>query len=442
MGVAHIDDDYPTLAPNGWALGLFIFLTPVRSRGGAFIVFDGSPYRYRTRMLNSPDQIKLFVSQTEYSGPGRELLAEPGDVVLFHHLMGHVGSSNVSDPVTRHALLTRFHPRQRIVPGRKPLDKMSTIEKANSTRYLQRRIGNRDAAASQPIITQPAEAVLRQGFASQGGIVAHDTLRFEGRTHAFYVDTAEPGVVRHSHSGDWSQWKDEPALRLEHGVVSSINHHVSGADVLLILGVKDGGHAAEVWSSRDLSSWSFVASIPNAGCGTGHWNSSYGSKKAHGEVLLHVSADHPNQIRCRSGKQWLEIGKWTDHDITFEAAADVRILDLTMKPVLGEQVFGLLMDIETAGGSGASSPHFIQSRDSARYDGPLQQLGLAAPAVPRQVRVYMRARNYWLVTYLRENGGSDRMFWGAIDWNLAAVQIQEIRSIEAMEDSLCVVGLI
>ena len=30
---AHVDDAYPTLMPNGWAIGCFLFLTRVRSRG-------------------------------------------------------------------------------------------------------------------------------------------------------------------------------------------------------------------------------------------------------------------------------------------------------------------------------------------------------------------------------------------------------------------------
>ena len=46
-GRAHCDDAYGTLMAQGWALGSFIFLTPVESRGGAFIVYPGSYLRYR-----------------------------------------------------------------------------------------------------------------------------------------------------------------------------------------------------------------------------------------------------------------------------------------------------------------------------------------------------------------------------------------------------------
>lgn len=41
-GGSHCDDAYGTLMPQGWVLGSFIFLTPVETRGGAFIVYPGS----------------------------------------------------------------------------------------------------------------------------------------------------------------------------------------------------------------------------------------------------------------------------------------------------------------------------------------------------------------------------------------------------------------
>jgi hypothetical protein len=50
QGPAHCDDAYGTLMPQGWVLGSFIFLTPVESRGGAFIIYPGSYQRYRDAM--------------------------------------------------------------------------------------------------------------------------------------------------------------------------------------------------------------------------------------------------------------------------------------------------------------------------------------------------------------------------------------------------------
>jgi len=66
---AHVDDSYPTLMPNGWAIGTFIFLTKVHSHGGAFIYFSGSPLRYRQGMAQSYHSIKEVAAASQYSGP-------------------------------------------------------------------------------------------------------------------------------------------------------------------------------------------------------------------------------------------------------------------------------------------------------------------------------------------------------------------------------------
>ena len=114
---AHVDDSYPTLMPNGWAIGTFIFLTKVRSHGGAFIYYSGSPLRYRQGMAQSYHSIKEVAAASQYSGPFKEFLAEPGDVLFFHHLMGHTGSDNISDATTRHALLTRWRANSVVAPS-------------------------------------------------------------------------------------------------------------------------------------------------------------------------------------------------------------------------------------------------------------------------------------------------------------------------------------
>src|SRR5262249_43933019 len=130
-----------TIMPGSWAVGLFVFLTRVPSHGGAFILFPGSYRNYRRLFSVSPEVIKSQVSPIENSGPYMEFLAEPGDAVIFHHAMGHTGSTNITNPQTRLALLTRYYPRPRICPGNKPLEAMSTIEKANSLRYFRERYG-------------------------------------------------------------------------------------------------------------------------------------------------------------------------------------------------------------------------------------------------------------------------------------------------------------
>ena len=56
--------------------------------------------------------------------------------------MGHSGSVNVGSEQTRHALLNRYHPTARLAPAPdlEPQE-MSTLERANSARYLRERFG-------------------------------------------------------------------------------------------------------------------------------------------------------------------------------------------------------------------------------------------------------------------------------------------------------------
>ena len=75
---AHVDDAYPTLMPNGWAIGCFLFLTRVRSGGGAFIFYPGSPWRNRGLMEENWQAAKDAVALPENSGAPREFLARPG----------------------------------------------------------------------------------------------------------------------------------------------------------------------------------------------------------------------------------------------------------------------------------------------------------------------------------------------------------------------------
>ena len=84
-GGSHCDDAYGTLMPQGWALGSFIFLTPVAPRGGGFIIYPGSFLRYREAMGTvGPGCYKG--AAPVHGGELLEVLAEPGDAVIFHHV--------------------------------------------------------------------------------------------------------------------------------------------------------------------------------------------------------------------------------------------------------------------------------------------------------------------------------------------------------------------
>lgn len=432
----HVDDDYPTLMPAGWALGMFIFLTPVRPRGGAFIYAPGSPYRYRPLLADNPEWLHFV--RPDLAGPAHELLAEPGDALLFHHLMAHEGSSNVSDPATRHALLARWHPHDRIVPGRKPFEEMSTIEKANSTTYLHRQPG---APSYVPDVTADdrVDGALRRGFGpAGGGIVTQATLRYDGATHVFYVDAAAPTTIRHAASRDWTDWEDRGTIEAPGGSVRSLHVFRQGPDILLFVG--DDGGQTHILSSPDLGRWSPMATLPDSGVGSGHYTTGFGSREARGDVVFSISPSDPSTLQARWGQGWQDAAAWAGHALVAAVSPQQEIRDAVVKPVLGEVEFALILDVRDRGELRPSRPVYALSRDSARYDAPPQPLAYAAPSPPHGLRVHARARRYWLVTYLRDVDGWDRLFWGSIDWERTPVTLAEIDSAGALDDAFHVLG--
>jgi hypothetical protein len=192
--------------PQGWVVGSFVFLTPVRHRGGAFVVYPGSPARIRTAAArHGPGCLKDLPGAAP--GPPFEVLAEPGDAVLFHHLMAHSGSTNVADPRTRHALLNRYHPTTRLCPGERPLADMSTLEKANSARYLLRARG---VGRCLHPAAGPAALRLDLGLSAAAYTVVHSAGAFQ----LLYEPAAAPGTLRRLCSADLCSWAEAPPLAL------------------------------------------------------------------------------------------------------------------------------------------------------------------------------------------------------------------------------------
>ncbi|MBV9850432.1 MAG: phytanoyl-CoA dioxygenase family protein [Armatimonadetes bacterium] len=427
---AHIDDDYPTLMPNGWALGLFIFLTPVRPHGGAFVLFPGSYRRYQEALAASPDGILGVVAAPELAGEHQEFLAEPGDILLFHHLMGHAGSENVADPQTRHALLSRWHPHARIVPGDKSLTAMTTIEKANSLRHQHERFGT---------TFQTPDDGRGQGLARPGNLTAQTLLPVQGETHLLCVDDTQPHVIQHARSTDLSHWEfGEPLPTFSHPV-DSLSLFQRGSDVLLLVGTAG---AIRIYRSRGLTDWAPLHTVPEAEFGVGHYSTSFGSRTARGQVLFFVSPEQPTQVRCRWAKAWDQIGEAAgDEAVVAEAPDGRRITGLCLKPVFSESGFALVADLAEPEGAG-TRPFYTLSGDSASYPDPLRPLAFTAPTAPRALQVYRRARNYWIVTYLRDQDGQARLFWGVIDWQHEPATLREITTPEQWATALEIVGVL
>ncbi len=434
----HVDDDCPTLMPAGWALGMFIFLTPVRSHGGAFLYAAGSPYRYRPLLADNPEWLSFYTARPEPAGPAQEYLAQPGDVLLFHHLMAHAGSTNVADLQTRHALLARWHPQRRIVPGTRPFAAMSTIEKANSSLYLRYQSGDGTPLPGRP--GQAATQTLREGYGAPDGIAAHAVMRVEGVTHLFYVAGADSTTIGHAHSRDWATWQDGPPVEGVDGPVHSLSLFRQAEHILLFAGAGADTPRTAILASPDLRDWTILAMLDGTISVAGHSTTDYGSAVARGNVAIALLASDNTAVQALWGPSWEHAAEWTGEARAATAPPGSTLEDAFVKPILGEVEFALVADATT--GEGESRPHYARSRDSAVYTGPLQPLTYSAPTPPRHLRVYARAREYWLVTYTRAAAGQQRLFWGAIDWQRDVPVLEELDSAEALDGALAVVGIV
>ena len=436
---AHVDDAYPTLMPNGWAIGCFLFLTRVRSGGGAFIFFPGSPWRNRELMEENWQAAKDAVALPENSGEPREFLARPGDALLFHHLMGHCGSPNVSDPeVTRHAILTRWRPRRRIVPGLKPFPRMTTIEKANSPRYGARR---RQRPQPSPTAADPGTCdVLAEGLSGLGRVAGCSLLHHGGGVHLFSAKEQQSGLS-HLFSPDLVRWESRPLEGVPAAEVGSLQVHQYGLDV--ILAVASPGGRVTLYSSRDCTAWKETAAVE--GCETATpWFTyfKYASKVAKNHTLFTVPAGSPGEILCTWGERWEEAAAWETRSLAARAPEGWRIADVTVAAQYSETECAFVADLRDPAGEGTLPP-FALTLDTAAEGVTLQPLPFSGAAVPRSVRVLNRAQSYWLVSFLAGvPGGEDRLFWGAIDWSLADRALVPLRSPEALDEARAIVGML
>ena len=436
---AHVDDAYPTLMPNGWAIGCFLFLTRVRSGGGAFIFYPGSPWRNRGLMEENWQAAKDAVALPENSGAPREFLARPGDALLFHHLMGHCGSPNVSDPqVTRHAILTRWRPQGRIVPGMKPFARMTTIEKANSARYSARR---RQRPEPAPTAADPGTCtLLAEGLSGLGRAAGCALLHHGDGVHLFCAEEQQAGLS-HLFSKDLVRWERRPLEGVAAAGVRSLQVHQYGLDV--ILAVASPGGRVTLYSSRDCTAWKETAVLE--GCGTATpWFTyfKYASKVAKDHTLFTVPAGSPGEILCTWGERWEEAAAWETRSLAARAPEGWRIADVTVAAQYSETECAFVADLRGSAGEG-TLPHCALTGDTAAEGVTLQPLPFSGAAAPRSVRVLNRAQSYWLVSFLaRAPGGEDRLFWGAIDWSLPDPGLVPLDSPDALDEARAIVGML
>ena len=440
--VAHVDDSYPTTMPNGWAVGAFIFLTRVRPRGGAFVVFPGSYRRYRELLNGSCHCIKGAAAIVENSGAGQPFLAEPGDVLLFHHLAGHTGSDNLADPSTRHALLSRWYPEQRIVPGAKPFDHMTTIEKVNSARYLAQRFSLSPPVESAVATSTALEEGLDLGFR----LGAYAILHQGGCLHLLAVSCDEPTRLRHWTSDTGLTWSEGEQVLTSDQPITSMHLHQYDLDVMLA--VTGSGGLTKLLCSTDMYRWQVVTEIADTSVSTPWFvYANYPSKVAAGRALFEVTSERPDHLRCRWGDEWSQAEAWETASVALCSADQASIDDVTIAAHVGDSTCTLVVDL-TQKHEDSSQPWFVQPADVAVADQPLQPLEHDAPTTPSRLRIVNRARNYWLVTYVRAaaiKGAAayqQRLFWGCIDWSEESPMLRELNTIAALNEARSIVGFV
>ncbi|NKB68131.1 MAG: hypothetical protein GKR89_13800 [Candidatus Latescibacteria bacterium] len=437
--VAHVDDAYPTLMPNGWAVGTFIFLTKVQSHGGAFIYFSGSPLRYRQGMAQSFYSIKEVAAAPDYSGDYQEFLAEPGDVLFFHHLMGHTGSDNTVDRVIRHALLTRWHPTVRVVPGAKDFAQMSTIEKANSARYMEARFGVDLGVLNTPVDGDSA-GVLDSGCKAMGQVVSYALLHFGGRAQLLFVREEDPAVIRRLHSDDLIHWQEDEPLSVAVGPVRSLQLHQYGFAAVLAVTYQDG--MVRVYASDDFVHWMQRGQL-GQGLTATPWYvyARYPSKLAEEQALYVVSTAEPSRVVCRWGQDWPEAAGGGRESVAVQGPEECRIDDLVIAAYFSDSLCAVVADVQEEGKE-ATRPFYIQPQDVAVAEEVLQPLAYTGEGAPSRLRVFNRGRSYWLVTFLRRVEDGERLFWGFIDWEEETPIIRSIATAADFDRAKSIVGMI
>jgi hypothetical protein len=429
----HIDLVYPMLTPDAWAINTFVFLTRVRTGGGAFKFSPGAPRRVRAEMLRNSVGFTFRPDGTERdqdSVPKVEFLAEPGDVLLYSYLLSHTASSNHADPQTRHAFGGGIWvPLPRLELGDKPVEQMSTLEKASSTAYA------RQVDPTLPDFSPAADAP--RGPRTSRRLLAHVTLRFDGRIHVFLVEQARAGVVRHVSTTDWAAWQEHGLLELEESarVLRLATEHSPELSLLVSVQDPEGGvrvrrfsavEGVETWQEGAPTEGVLVAERSFA-------QTTYGSKAAQGTTEFSVPGDG-------SRLEWHSTGDWDGvarDGVAVRAPEGARIVDLQLKPSLPLQ-HCLVTEVEYGGGR--REVLFSLSPTTDEFTEPLRPLPVSGGPI-RNLRLHERGRGYWLVSYLADAGSGDELRWGTIDWEGDGT-LRPIDSSDALRDALGIVGLV
>jgi hypothetical protein len=422
----HMDMIHPTFVPDFWAVGAFVFLSPVRHLGGAFLYSPGSPNRLRAWMATNSGESGWGVTKDErIAGVVEECLADAGDVIVFQHPILHSGSENILGETTRHALRFSFPVSPRLTTKDKSIEQMSTIEKANSIDYLH---AHHSAAFARLTVGENVDFSL--GF---GPVLAHDTLKFGGSVHRFWVSPDNPSIVQSAVSSDFVNWHQQQPLNLTYDRIIGLHlEHRFNPTLTLVCRKTDGETWSRVYESANLDDWRQIIGAPAWTLSRPHFlqNASEGpfmSKRASGSMFYFVTDEELSLVRWRCGGSRYEASAWREQGIACRARGVVTDLWCRPGPAMYRHV--LVADIDGVA-------HFTETSFQDEYELPFRAFRLKA-GVPSQLRCFERAQGYWLVTYRRDK----RVYWGEVDWTFSPGEIREYESEDELRSGLATVGL-
>ncbi|MHB8717573.1 MAG: phytanoyl-CoA dioxygenase family protein [Candidatus Dormibacteria bacterium] len=432
----HADVVHATILPDNWALAVFIFLTAVRPGGGAFMCASGS-HQQLVALARLNNQEWLWRASTDPAWVERfeEVLAEPGDVLIFPHLLVHSASPNVSGLAVRHAVQARFTPEMPVRTHGTPVADMSTIQRVNCVPHSDSSRRNR-SGASWPGGRRPRWSPPRLTH----GLAAHAILRRNGINHLFFVHSQNPRLVQRATSNNlWGWTAGRPLFDVDGEIRSLHAEQRDGASLTVSLAGSPG--ESVVWVSEDLQTWTPTVPLGPGLAGRLHSTMGFASRHARG-VIAHQMASEGRPVamwRCAEDRRGLAASTRTGVLHKFEPG--VEVTDLAVLPLIDATTYVLLADIVRPGDD-RPRPHWSRSTWSDEFADPLVPLECETRSAPRQIRVYERGRMFWLVTYLDRRAGRDRLCVGTIDWMEARPVLLEIRSAQAFDEGLGAVGLL
>eukprot|EP00747_Dinoflagellata_sp_TGD_P069534 gnl/TRDRNA2_/TRDRNA2_156165_c0_seq1.p1 gnl/TRDRNA2_/TRDRNA2_156165_c0~~gnl/TRDRNA2_/TRDRNA2_156165_c0_seq1.p1 ORF type:complete len:618 (+),score=65.72 gnl/TRDRNA2_/TRDRNA2_156165_c0_seq1:168-1856(+) len=450
-GNAHIDDSYPTLMPQTWALGSFLFLTRVRHRGGAFIVYPGS-WLLNRKVLGA--HVRAVTPQS--LGEPVEILAEPGDAIIFHYLLGHSGSKNVADPCTRHALLNRYYCTTRFENlCDLPFEQMSTLEKMASARYIRHSVGDGFCMQLPP---SNASTLALHGV-DLAGAQSYAVIHLAGQFLLLYILAEAPHALFQMKSTNLCDWMPAPAPVLPSvgkgsetvpfSTVQLYNGFRANQEGEAVLSVTDVSGNVFLFSSLDGDTWQPLATkAPSSRTATPWWASSVWprpSRMATGKMLYYVPRNSQNELMCMWGDTWDLISPASTDCTSKVLAAPAPIDDVTVDSRFGDFACALVVDLARADES-TGRAHYAVPRHSdwehPKHPTQLHPLVGHGNIPLRRLRVLSRGRSFWLVTFLarRPDGDTERMYVGTIEWAEEPPTVRFVRMLQDLEAAFAAVG--